>query len=200
LVLPPAIAPYQAVIVPIYYKEDEKKKSIAKAKEIAEELKGFRVKVDDREECTPGWKFNYWEMKGVPVRIEVGPKDIAKKQVVLVRRDKKEKTIVKENVLEKNLDKLLESVQESLIKKADEIFKKNLKEAKDMKELKKILNEGGLVKANWCGDVECADHIKSETSGGTIRGTVFGKNEKAKGKCVWCGKEAKEVVYIGKQY
>jgi prolyl-tRNA synthetase len=202
LILPPAIAPYQAVIVPIYYKEKEKKNVYKKADEIAKNLrKSFRVKVDDREEYTPGWKFNYWEMKGVPVRIEVGPKDIKKKQVVLVRRDNRKKIIVKEKLLGKSLNKLLESIQERLTKKADKFFKNHLSEAKDMKELKNILEKkGGLIKVNWCGSTECADYIKSETNGGTIRGTIFGKEEKPKGNCIWCNKEAKYVVYVAKQY
>jgi prolyl-tRNA synthetase len=202
LILPPAIAPYHAVIVPIYYKKIEKKKVFKKADEIADHLKNiFRIKVDKREEYTPGWKFNYWEMKGVPARIEIGPKDIKKKQVVLVRRDNGTKTVAKENALKKTLDKLLKSIQENLTKKADEFFKNHLSEAKNLKELKKILKErGGFVRVNWCGSTECADNIKSETNGGTIRGTVFGKNEKPTGNCVYCGKEAKSVVYVAKQY
>jgi prolyl-tRNA synthetase len=202
LIIPPAIAPYQAIIVPIYYTEKEKIAAHKKAKEIFKNLeKSFRANIDLREEYTPGWKFNYWEMKGVPIRIEVGPKDIKKKQVVLVRRDNGKKIVIKEKFLEKNLSKLLESIQENLTKKADKIFRNNLKEAKNVKELKKILEEkGGLVKINWCGQRECADYIKSETNGGTIRGTIFGKKEKPKGNCLWCDKESKYVVYVAKQY
>lgn len=202
LILPPAIAPYQVVIIPIYYKKEEKQNVLKKAEEILENLKkSFRIAVDKREEYTPGWKFNYWEMKGVPIRIEVGPKDIKKKQVVLVRRDSRKRIIIKERLLGENLDKLLRSIQESLTKKTDEFFKGYLSEAKNFKELKKILEEkGGLVKINWCGRVECADYIKSETNGGTIRGTVFGKEEKLKGKCVRCNSESKYVVYVAKQY
>jgi len=202
LILPPVIAPYHAVIIPIYYKEEEKKSVYKKADEIEKDLKkSFRVKTDKREEYTPGWKFNYWELKGVPIRIEVGPKDVKNKQVVLVRRDEGKKTIVKEKLLKGSLDKLLESIQQSLTKKADGFFRSHLKETKDMKELKKILEEkGGLVKVNWCGSAECADHVKSETNGGTIRGTIFGKEEKPTSDCIWCNKEAKYVVYVAKQY
>ncbi len=202
LILPPSIAPYQAVIVPIYYKEVEKEDVFKKTNEILKDLKKwFRVTVDNREEYTPGWKFNYWETKGVPVRIEVGPKDIKKKQVVLVRRDNRKRITTKEKSLRKALNKLLKSIQKNLIKKADEFFRNYLSEAGDFKELKKILEKkGGLVKTNWCGKIECANYIKSKTDGGTIRGTLFGKEEKPKGNCVWCKSKAKYVVYVAKQY
>jgi len=202
LIVPPAIAPYHIVIIPIYYKEKEKEGVFKKANEIKDDLKeSFRVTVDTREEYTPGWKFNYWEMKGVPIRIEIGPRDMKNKQVVLVRRDDKKKAIVKEKALRKTLKETLDSIQEALTEKADEFFNSHLSEAKDFKELKKILEEkGGLVKVNWCGNTECADYIKSETNGGTIRGTRFDKEEKPIGKCVWCKKDSKFVVYVAKQY
>lgn len=202
LVLPPTIAPYQAVIVPIYYEDKEKDSVLKKCNETLKDLKkSFRVNLDKRDEYTPGWKFNYWELKGVPIRIEIGPKDIAKKQVVLVRRDDGKKKIVKEAEVKKAINELLNSIQDSLAKKADNYFKNSTSEAKDMKELKKLLDEkGGLVKVEWCGKAECADIAKAETSGGTIRGTAFGKEEKVKGKCAICGKEAKEAVYMAKSY
>jgi prolyl-tRNA synthetase len=202
LVLPPNIAPYQAIIVPIYYEDKEKDKVFKKCDEVLNELKKhFRIKIDKRNEYTPGWKFNYWELKGVPIRIEIGPKDIAKKQVVLVRRDDGKKSMVKEADLKNDMEKMLDSIQENLTKKSDDFFKKNTSEAKDMKELKNILEKkGGLVKINWCGSTECADVAKAETSGGTIRGTVFGSKEKAKGKCALCGKDSKQIVYMAKSY
>ena len=201
LVLPPEIAPIQVVIVPILGKDD--KKVVKKAKEVEKLLKdkGFEVKLDDRKEYTPGWKYNYWELKGVPLRIEVGPIDVKKKQVVVARRDTGEKIVVKEGKLVKSLSELLKQIQSNLIKKADKFFKESLHEAEDFETLKKILKEkGGFVRVNWCGSKECADYIKAETEGGTIRGTLFGKKEKVFGKCVWCRKKAKEVVYIAKSY
>jgi len=201
LVLPPEIAPLQVVIVPILGKDD--KKIMDKAEKVEKVLKenGFEVKLDGRKEYTPGWKYNYWELKGVPVRIEVGPMDVKKEQVIAVRRDTGEKVAIKDRQLVNSLGKLLEEIQSNLIKKADNLFKENLHEAKDFETLKKILEEkGGFVRVNWCGNKECADYIKAETAGGTIRGTLFGKKEKVFGKCVWCKKEAKEVVYVAKSY
>jgi prolyl-tRNA synthetase len=201
LVLPPAVAPLQAIIVPILGKDDER--VMRKAKRIEELLNknGLDVKIDDRKEYTPGWKYNYWELKGVPVRIEIGPIDVRKNQVVAVRRDTGKKAILKDKVLVKNMRKIIEDIQASLIKKADRFFKNYLSMSKDFESLKNILRKkGGIVRTNWCGMKECADYIKSETDGGSIRGTLFDKNEKVFGKCVWCKKEAKKVVYIAKSY
>jgi prolyl-tRNA synthetase len=200
LIIPPAIAPYQVVIVPIYYKNSEKKKVFKKAVELEKSL-SVRSHADLREEYTPGWKFNYWELMGVPIRIEIGPKDLEKKQVVVVRRDERKKEVVKEKNLKKKVEFLLKDIEDNLRKKADKFFSEHLSEAKNFEELKKILEEkGGLVKIGWCGNVECANEIKSKTSGGAIRGTIFGKKEKAKGNCILCGKKAKQVVYIAKAY
>ncbi len=171
-----------------------------KANEIAKKVKA-RVTVDNRKEHTPGWKFNYWELKGVPIRIEIGPKDVKEKQVVLVRRDNGEKISVKEKELTKSVKNILKKIQKNITKKADKSFKDYISKANNLKELKEILErKGGFVKADWCGDVNCADNIKSETSGGAIKGTLFGKKEKISGNCVYCGKKAKEVVYFAKAY
>jgi prolyl-tRNA synthetase len=200
LIIPPAIAPYQVVIIPIYYTKDEKKKIFKKALTLGKRLK-IRSYVDLREDYTPGWKFNYWELKGVPIRIEIGPKDLKKKQVIVVRRDTRKKEIVKERDLKKKVEFLLKDVEDNLRKKADKFFSEHLSKAKSFEELKKKLDEkGGLIKVEWCGSLECANEIKSKTNGGAIRGTVFGKEEKAKGSCIFCGKKAKQVVYIAKQY
>jgi prolyl-tRNA synthetase len=200
LVLPPAIAPYQIVIVPIYYKEKEREIILSKCKKISDELK-LRIFIDDRKENTPGWKFNYWELKGVPIRIEIGPKDLKKKQVVLVRRDDGKKIFVKEKQLAKSIKNILEEIQESMIKKADKYFKEHVSEANNLKELKELLDKkGGFVKAGWCGETSCADNIKAETNGGMIRGTLFDKKEKTNKNCVYCSRDAEEVVYFAKAY
>ena len=207
LVMPPAIAPVQAVIVPIY-NDKTKKRVLKKARELHGQLAGAGIaaRLDSREEYTPGWKFNEWEVKGVPLRLEIGPRDMKQRQVVLVRRDTGKKSVVKENAVVKSAQKILDSIQLALMKNADKLFKAGIRNAKNKEELKTILNEkGGLVKISWCGDKACADTIKTETAGGVIRGTLFGKGqgmkrEKATGKCVWCGKSAKESVYISKQY
>lgn len=203
LIIPPKIVPIQVIIVPIYYSKDEQKKILKEAELIKQILEKnyVRVKIDYRVEYTPGWKYNYWELKGVPLRIEIGLKDVQKKQIVIVRRDTGKKMIIEKKQLIKVVKKLLEDIQTNLLKKAETFVKEHLFEAKDFKTLKKILEEkGGLVKTNWCGNVECAEYIKSETNGGVIRGTLFGKDEKSTRNCVWCNKKAKYVVYIAKQY
>jgi prolyl-tRNA synthetase len=201
LILPPKIAPMEVVIVPIFSKGKEKQ-VLERAREIEKTLEksGISAKVDSRE-YTPGWKYNYWEMKGVPIRVEIGPKDMEKNQVVLVRRDKKDKTNIEEKVLVKSVEETLQDIQNNLIKRAEDFFNKHIFQATEFKELKKILEEkGGLVKVEWCGSKECADFIKAETSGGEIKGTLLGKEEKPKGNCIWCKKKAEQVVYIAKAY
>jgi len=202
LVMPPSVAPLIAVIIPIYFKgSDEKVTEKAGSIKKLLEGSGIRAKVDDRAEHTPGWKYNYWELKGVPIRIEVGPKDIEKKQLVLARRDTGEKVTIKEGEVVEKVSKLSLEIQGNLAKMAEKFFKEHILEAKDMAQLKKILDEqGGLVKVEWCGSKECAAYIKAETVGGDIRGTPLGKEEKPKGKCIWCGKKAEQVVYVGKAY
>jgi len=200
LILPPVIAPYQVVIIPIYYEEKERKIVIEKSNKIAKKLK-LRVTVDDRKDYTPGWKFNYWELKGVPIRVEIGPKDVKGKQVVLVRRDTGKKFSVKDKELIKSVKDTLKEIQKNIIKKADKYLKDHISEVNNLEELKKVLEKkGGFVRASWCGNRECADYMKTETNGGTIRGTLFGKKEKVTKNCVYCGKGAKEVVYFAKAY
>lgn len=202
LVLPPSVAPLMAVIIPIYFKgSDEKVKEKALSVKKLLESRCISSKVDDREQHTPGWKYNYWELKGVPIRIEIGPRDIEKKQAILVRRDTGEKITVKESELVEKIFTLSKEIQANLIKRAEKFFREHIFEASEMGQLKKILDEsGGLVKVEWCGSVECADNIKAETVGGCIRGTPLGKEEKPKGKCIRCGKKAEQVVYVGKAY
>jgi len=199
LVMPPKIAPKQVVIVPIY--NDESKKLVF---EKCESIKGIlekenvRVLFDGRDQYTPGFKFNEWELKGVPIRIEIGPIDIKNKQITFVRRDEKEKIVIKENEILKIKD-MLEDIQRNLFEKAKKFFNDHVFIAKDFKEFKRIAeNEKGFIKACWCGSDECEKKIKEETTD-TIRCVPFEK-EKIFSKCVFCGKEAKEVVYFSKSY
>jgi len=198
LILPPRIAPIQVVIIPVYYEEKEKKEVMKKVEIVEKDLKDFRVKVDRREEYTPGWKFNEWEMKGVPLRIEIGPKDVEKKQVVLVRRDDKKKTFVKEKDVKKEVEKVLESIQKSLYEKSKKELQNMTHEVKDYSEFKKAVEKGGFIKNGWCGDSRCEEQIKIET-GATIRIIPF-KKEAGFSKCVRCGKSSKEVVYFARSY
>jgi len=202
LILPPSVAPVLVAIVPIYFKGSGEK-VVEKANSVKKLLESrcISAKVDDRAEHTPGWKYNYWELKGVPIRVEVGPKDIEKGQLVLVRRDTGEKVSIKESDLVENVGKLSAEIQGNLAKRAEKFFREHISEADDMAQLKRALEEkGGLVKVGWCGSEECADFIKAETVGGDIRGTPLGKEEKPKGKCIWCGKKAEQLVYVGKAY
>lgn len=206
LVLPPPIAPIQAIIVPIY--DDSNRAAVLKeAAGLKAKLKGkFRVDVDARDEYTPGWKFNHWELKGVPLRIEIGPKEIKDKQVVLVRRDTGQKKTVPQGKAAVAIKGALRDIHRNLARKADSAFKKSIRKAGSLPTLKKALREqGGIIKVHWCGSAECADYIKAETEGGVIRGTPFGSGAKGeakaeKGRCIWCKKETDHVVYIARQY
>ena len=197
LILPPKIAPYQIVIIPIYYKAGEKKAVLKKAEEVKEELKDYRVIVDDRSEYTPGWKFNEWEMKGVPLRIEIGPKDVKANKVIFVRRDTEKKEAVVDKLVSKDVKKTLESIQKGLFDKAKKQLDSMTHSVKSYDEFKKAAEKGGFVKASWCGEQHCEEQIKIETAA-TIRIIPF-KKERA-GKCVYCNKEGKEVVYFAKAY
>lgn len=200
LVLPFEVAPIQVVIIPIFYKEEERKRVIEKCKDIEKKLKiKMKCLVDLREE-TPGWKFNDWELKGVPFRVEIGPKEVEEGFVTLVRRDTGERIVVKDNELIKSIEKLRVSLLENLKRKSNEFFDNGIKEVNDREGLKKVMEDGGIAKINFCGREECAMDIKEETKGGKIRGTPFDLKEKVKGKCVWCGKEAREIAYVAKAY
>ncbi|MGB9778362.1 MAG: proline--tRNA ligase [Candidatus Bathyarchaeales archaeon] len=201
LVLPPKVAPIQAVIVPIPYKDADSTAIFAKAKEIYEKLKKHSIAVvlDDRSEYTPGWKFNEWELKGVPIRIEVGPRDLKQKQATLARRDTFERIAVKEEEIANAVAKLLEEIQKNLFNKAKKFLEENITTVKTYEEFKKTLKEkGGFIRACWCTDSACEERIKEET-GATIRIVPFEK-EKIFSKCIYCGKEAAEVVYFARAY
>lgn len=195
LVLPPRVAPIQLVILPIAM---HKAGVIEKADEICAQLKsaGIRVKVDDSDQ-TAGWKFNQWEMKGVPVRLEVGPKDIENKQVVLVRRDTHEKYIVPMETLTDTVKKLLDDIHESLFNRALAFREAKTVDATTFEELKNGVN-GGFVRAMWCGDRECEDAIKEKT-GATTRCMPF-EQKHLSDVCVHCGKPAKAMTYFAKSY
>ena len=195
LVLPPKVAPVQVCIVPI---QQKKEGVLAKADEIKEILKGFRVKVDDTDK-SPGWKFSEQEMRGIPLRIEVGPKDIEAGKCVVVRRDNKEKIDVAFTELEEKIGEILEKMQSDMLEAARARRDSQTYVATDYEEFKKIFAEKtGFVKAMWCGDQACEDRIKEELSV-TSRCMPF-EQENISDKCVCCGKPAKKMVYWGKAY
>jgi prolyl-tRNA synthetase len=201
LVLPPKIAYAHVVIVPIFYKPEEKLKVIKKSNKVKERLEKARLKVilDDREEYTPGWKFNEWELKGIPIRIEVGPKDVANKQVIAVRRDTFEKIVVEDKGMVKKINEILESIQKNLFDKAKKQLESNIFTVNTYEEFKNILeNKGGFIRACWCLNPKCEEKIKEETKA-TVRVIPF-KNEDIFSNCIYCGKEAKVVAYFAKAY
>ncbi len=201
LIIPPKVAPVQIVIVPIPFKGAEAVAIASKVKEIAESLKmkGFSVILDDREEYTPGWKFHQWELKGVPIRIELGPRDIKQGQVVMVRRDTGQKTPVKENEITETTAKLLQEIQDNLLARAKTLLQEKTTIAQNYEQFKQVIcDKGGFLKAAWCGRPDCESEIKDETSA-TIRVIPFDK-EALETNCIHCGRKAKEVVYFARSY
>ncbi|HAV90043.1 MAG TPA: proline--tRNA ligase [Eubacterium sp.] len=196
LKLPPMIAPTQVCIVPIMQKKEG---VLEKAFELKERLsKVSRVKVDDTDK-SPGFKFAECEMRGIPVRVEVGPRDIENNQAVLVRRDTAEKITVSLDEIESKVSELLETIQKDMLVAAREHRDAHTYKAENWEEFKDILaNKPGFVKAMWCGDVECENKIKEETTA-TSRCMPF-EQEEISDKCVCCGKPAKKMVYWGKAY
>jgi prolyl-tRNA synthetase len=201
LVLPPKIAPVQVVIVPILYKEANAGSILAKARELCLKLQEYSVSavVDDRAEYTPGWKFNDWEVRGVPIRIEIGPRDLKQKQITIVRRDTSERNSIKESEAINAVAKLLEEIQTNLFNKAKKFLEENITTIGTYDEFKNVLkNKGGFIRASWCGNSACEEKIKEET-GATIRTVPFEK-EKTFSKCLYCGEKAREVVYFARAY
>lgn len=196
LVLPPAVAPVQVVILPIAM---HKEGVLDKAMELRDRLAAtFRVKVDDSDNSA-GWKFAEYEMKGVPLRLEIGPKDISNNQCVLVRRDNREKTFVSLDQLEAAIAEQLEAVRAGLYEKALARREEMTYSAKTLKELKDLAeHKPGFIKAMWCGDLACEEALKEE-AGVTSRCIPF-EQEQLADTCVCCGKPAKHMLYWGKAY
>jgi prolyl-tRNA synthetase len=201
LIVPPRIAPVQIVIIPIYYKEGDNKTITEKIRQIGDLLtkSGFAVHTDSREQYTPGWKFNEWELKGVPLRLEIGPKDIEKHQVTVVRRDNSQKDAVSEDHLITQITSCLDDIQASLLRRAKASLDSFVSECHDYDEFKIMLEKhGGFIRSCWCGNSECEDQIKAET-GATIRAVPFA-DESVFSNCVHCGKPAVKVVYFARAY
>ena len=193
LVLPPAVAPIQAVLIPIAMHKDG---VLEKANEVYSKIKSVcRVKLDDSEQ-SPGWKFSEYEMKGVPLRIELGPKDIENNSCVVVRRDNREKTVVSLDELDKKIPELLQAVRDGLYEKALKRRAEMTFDAHNLDELKDIAdNKPGFIRAMWCGDRECEDKLK-EVAGVTSRCIPFEQEHISDN----CGKKAKHMLYWGKAY
>lgn len=197
LVLPPKISPIQVAIIPI---AQHKEGVLDKANELYNRLcDTYRVKLDDSDN-SPGWKFSQYEMKGVPVRVEIGPKDIENGQCVLVRRDTREKTVVALATLEEAVAKLLEDIHNDMYERALQNLKEKTFVATTHEEfLDTAKNKPGFIKAMWCGETACEEQLKEETNGVKSRCIPFVEEHLAD-TCVCCGKPAKFQVYWGKQY
>jgi prolyl-tRNA synthetase len=201
LVLPPRIAPIQAVIVPIYRTKDPKEKILAKAAEIRDRLvrAGVEVRLDDRENLNPGFKFNEWEMQGVPLRIEIGPRDLEKSSVVCVKRPTREKSFVSMDGVEDSVLRLLDDVQREMFEAARERRDSATHAVDSYDEFKSRLEETpGFLLAHWCGSQECEDRVQEETKA-TIRCLTFDQPQEA-GRCILCGSESKRRVHFAKAY
>ena len=205
LILPFDVAPVQIVIIPVLFGKEDRL-ILKKCKEIKEQLSNYRIKLDDREGYTPGYKYNEWELKGVPLRIEIGPRDLKENKAVLVKRTDKSKIPVKFKDLKKEIEKQIQSIDKEIKSKADKYFKDNTKEANTFEELKKIIQaHRGFVKVPFCSinldGEKCADKIKEKISA-DVSGTLYPKEEKVKpnSKCVSCNKKANHIVYVAKSY
>ncbi|MBQ7463789.1 MAG: proline--tRNA ligase [Lachnospiraceae bacterium] len=196
LVLPPKVAPTQIVIIPIQQKKEGVLEAAGKLKDA---LKDFRVKVDDSDR-SPGYKFSEQEMRGFPARIEIGPRDIENGECVVVRRDTRQKYTVKLDEISDFMKKLLEEIHNDMYERAKKHLQESMYDAATYDEFKKIMNEKpGFVRAMWCGNVECEDRIKADTTA-TSRCIPFEDRDEISKTCICCGKPAKHLVYWGKAY
>lgn len=195
LVLPPNIAPIQVALIPV---AQHKPGVLEKCEEVKAMLKDYTVKLDASDK-SPGWKFSEYEMKGVPLRIELGPKDIEKNQAVLVRRDTREKTVVSLDNINEEVKNMLDDIQNALYNKAKKHLEETTSVVTDYEEFKKTAEtKPGFIKAMWCGNVECELKIKEDTTV-TSRCIPF-VQEHISDKCVCCGKPATKMLYWGKAY
>jgi prolyl-tRNA synthetase len=199
LIIPPKLAYVQIIVVPIY-KQENKKVVLDFAKVVSDILSGnFRVKVDSREGYSPGYKFNHWEQKGVPIRIEVGPKEVEKERVVIVRRDTGAKTDTDFGNLSEKIEAILSDINKGLYEKAEKFLKANTHEVEDYEAFKRTIKEKlGMIHAPWCGEQACEDSIRNET-GAKITNIPFEQGRLGK-KCVYCNKKAKYMVNFAKSY
>jgi prolyl-tRNA synthetase len=202
LVLPPKLAPHQVVIVPIFKTDEEKAPVLDTARKLKAELvkANIRVTLDEREGQSPGWKFNDWEMRGVPLRVELGPKDVAKQAAILARRDRpgrEGKISAPLSGLPATIEQLLTEIQQSLHDKALAFRKSNTHDAKTYDDLKKAV-ENGFAFSFWCGSAECEAKIKEETRA-TMRCIPL-EQPGGFGTCVYCGQPATERAIFARAY
>lgn len=201
LVLPPKLAPYQVVMVPIYKGDEQRELVVNRLKEIKKELeeKGISVKLDDRDTHKPGWKFAEYEFKGVPIRLAMGMRDIEAGNIELARRDTLEKKIYEQNDLANKVEHLLENIQDNLFRKSVDFREENSQKADSYEEFKdKLKKKGGFIYAHWDGTAETEEKVKKETKA-TIRCIPFSTKKEA-GKCMISGKPSAQRVIFAKAY
>ena len=194
LIIPPRIAPNKLVIVPIIFKKD-KDKVMNVAQKIKSNLSKYNPILDDREGYSPGWKFNEWEIKGIPVRVEIGPRDVEKRQAVVVRRDTNEKKIVKLTKLESEIQNILKQIQNNLFNSAKARLTESIVNVSTLSELKKVVSNGKIARVYWCGSPKVEDEIKKKTGAKSITGAFV-----SSGKCIVNGRPATHRHYFARSY
>ncbi len=199
LVIPPKIAPVQVVIVPILF-EDSKKEVLAAAAKVKQQLEkeNIAAELDDRETYTAGWKFNEWELKGVPIRVEIGPRDLEKQQLVLFRRDTLQKETAKITTAAAAVKKLLDEIQDSLLSKSRQQLESSIVNVKNVSEIAAAAKNKKLARGFFCGSAKCEEEVKAKTDGATSRCMSLDSSEK-KSSCIVCKKEG-VIAYFGKAY
>jgi prolyl-tRNA synthetase len=198
LVIPPEMAENKIVIIPLLFKGKEEK-VLKKAKEISKKLSKFNPLLDNREDYSPGWKFSEWELKGIPIRIEIGPRDLEKNSAMVVKRNTSEKIQIKIKELQKQIPKILEDIQKELYEKAEKELKDSIKKTEDKKELIKFIKDKKMVKVPLCNLEKCEDVLKADTGGAKVL-FIDSKESVKNKKCISCGKQADYFVYVGKSY
>ncbi|MFN2614332.1 MAG: proline--tRNA ligase [Actinomycetota bacterium] len=197
--LPPGIAPHQVVIVPIFKSDEDRARVYQRADEVRRALQGWRVKVDERDHLRPGFKYNEWELKGVPVRIDLGPRDVEADHLVIARRDGKEKETVPTSSAPARVAEVLAEIQRALFDDAARFRSEHTFQPKDYGEFKALLDEpGGFMEGLWCGEATCEAEIKAETKA-TIRILPL-EREPVSGPCLHCGSDAAERATWGLSY
>ena len=200
LILPPRLAPVQVVIVPIYKNEDERTAVMSVVEKVKQELKQFKVQVDDRPEFTPGYKFNHWELKGVPLRIEIGPKDVAKGSVAFARRDmpgREGKSFVPQENLSAQVSDMLDTIQDALFQRALAFRQQNTYEPGNYEELNQVV-QNGWAYAWWCENPECETRVKDDTRATTRCLPI--DQPGGEGRCIVCGEKAANKVIFARAY
>jgi prolyl-tRNA synthetase len=198
LILPPKIASNKIVIIPIF-DEKNKDKVMTESKKLQKDLEEFSPILDVREDVRPGFKFNDYELKGIPLRIEIGPRDIEKKEVILVRRDNSKKEPVKISNLKNKINESLDDIQKSLYKKAEKLLNNNIVQVNNLTELKNSVNNKKIALTPLCNSRECEDMLKFKTNGAKVL-NISEDQPKTKGKCVICNKSADYIARVGKSY